>query len=99
ILKLEKKIDEPILIDKEILQNSVTAIPQFIDKKMEREDYYIIDRILTECEKHKEHEVKYIEQHKHLLENKEEKKKRIEAAIKNAKKNTNKGFVEEFEIN
>lgn len=99
IFKLEKRIDEPIIVDKEVLANTISTIPHYVEKRKEREDFYVMDRILTQREKNKENEIRVIEKHKHLLEDREEKKRIIKNAIseKNTKKEVHE--VKEYEIN
>ncbi|KAJ8909453.1 hypothetical protein NQ315_015592 [Exocentrus adspersus] len=99
ILKLEKKIDEPLVVDKQILNQTIEVIPQYIEKRMEREDFFVMDRILTQREKEKENEIKFIEKHKHLLEDREAKKKVIKGVIIGKKKEKETKTIQEYEIN
>ena len=62
----EKRMTEPLLLNNSLVSESITKIPQISEVVQKNTDSYIKDRILTEKEKKKEKELKYIEKHIHL---------------------------------
>ncbi|AFM97828.1 ribosomal protein L24 [Encephalitozoon hellem ATCC 50504] len=68
ILTFERRLNEPRMYDREVVEKTLSTIPKILEIRKRREDFFIKDRILTGQEMTKESDLKYIERHANLLE-------------------------------
>lgn len=71
IMQFERRVDIPMIYNREVVMQTIDAIPKIAEIKQRREDIFIADRILTRQEENKERDLKFIEKHKHLLKKEE----------------------------
>lgn len=68
VLGFEHRLSEPRMYDRVNLERTLSAIPRILDIRKKREDFFIRDRMLARQEKHKEDDLRYIEKHVGLFE-------------------------------
>jgi large subunit ribosomal protein L24e len=69
IFGLERRVHAPPIYDREVLLQTVDAIPKIIALKMKKEGSFIADRILSAQEKSKTRDLQFIEKYNKLLVN------------------------------
>lgn len=74
VLQFERRVHEPIIYDRQVLINTVDAIPKILGLRQLREDRFVKDRILSAKEEQKERDISFIEKHSRLLQREEDEK-------------------------
>lgn len=69
ILGLERRVHAPPIYDREVLMQTVDAIPKIIALRQKKEGEFIANRILSAQEKSKTRDLNFIEKHSKLLQN------------------------------
>jgi len=67
VMQFERRVDIPAMYSREVMQQTIEAIPRIIEEKSRREGLFIANRILAGQEKNKARDLEFIERHKHLL--------------------------------
>ncbi|ELA40979.1 uncharacterized protein VICG_02009 [Vittaforma corneae ATCC 50505] len=67
IMQFERRVDVPAVYNREVLLQTIDAIPKIAKVKQRRENLFIANRILSRQEESKARDLKFIEKHKHLL--------------------------------
>lgn len=80
----EHRVHAPMIYDREVMKQTVDAIPKIIAHRQAREDAFIKNRILACKEESKARDLEFIKKHERLLERNG--RKGIEVAAKLAKK-------------
>lgn len=77
IYQFEKRNNEPVMFDKDLMVEVLNTVPKIIEERRRREDLFIANRILTKQEESKLRDIAFIEKHRRLLAQEEttEKKK------------------------
>ncbi|KAF5140008.1 ribosome biogenesis protein rlp24 [Vairimorpha ceranae] len=68
VYEFEHRLQAPPLYDRELVNNTVEAIPRISYIRSKREAMFIKNRILSNKEKMKEDELRILDKHKNLLE-------------------------------
>jgi large subunit ribosomal protein L24e len=69
IMQFERRVDIPMIYNREVVLETIEAIPRIAEIKQRREDLFIANRILERQEESKARDLKFIEKHKRLLSN------------------------------
>lgn len=67
-MQFERRVDVPEIYSREVLLQTLDAIPKIAAIRQRREDLFIANRVLSGQEKLKENDLQFIEKHKRLLE-------------------------------
>lgn len=78
----EKKREEIKRYNREVVVDTIKAIPVISEIEKEKRKFYIHNRIMETREKNKENDMNILKKHAHLLEEKEAKKSKVIAAQK-----------------
>ncbi len=70
-MRLEKRVDVPLIYDREVFKTTIDAIPKIMSIKKQKEDLFIKDRILSKYEENKDRDLKFIKTYERLLHNHE----------------------------
>lgn len=70
IMQFERRVDVPAMYNREVLLQTIDAIPKIAEIKQRREDLFIANRILSRQEESKGRDLTFIEKYKHLLSKK-----------------------------
>lgn len=65
----ERRVHEPAIYDREVVLQTLDAIPKIIALRQKKEGEFIANRILTAQEMSKIRDLKFIEKHTRLLQN------------------------------
>ncbi|KAM0680132.1 hypothetical protein GINT2_001828 [Glugoides intestinalis] len=68
IMQFERRVDVPEIYSREVLLQTIDAIPKIVAIRQRREDLFIANRILSGQEKLKENDLLFIEKNKRLLD-------------------------------